>query len=195
MKRSAVVVLPKVVLSIVILATAGVAAQRSKPKATPRSGGAPPAMPSDKVSGVNVQIDSASAGPRQVEDRTERAIVRDYGNAWATLARALEQNRTDGLPLSFVGDAQKQLAQRIQRQRQNGLHTRYVDRGHKVEAIFYSPEGSAMQLRDTANVEIQLLDGSKVVHSEQVTLNYLALMTVAEDRWKVRELEAVGNTQ
>jgi hypothetical protein len=190
MKRSV-----PIALSIVVLATAGLAAQRSKPKPAPRSGGAPPAMASDKGSGVNVQLETANAGPRQVEDRTERAIVRDYGTAWATLARALEQNRTDGLPLSFVGDAQKQIAQRVQHQRQNGLHTRYVDRGHKVEAVFYSPEGSAMQLRDTANLEIQLLDGSKVVHSEQVTLNYLALMTVAEDRWKVRELEAVPNSQ
>jgi hypothetical protein len=191
MKRGATIV----IAVAFVLATAGLYAQRSRSKATPKSGGSLPAMASDKVSGVNVQLDTANAGPRQVEDRTERAIVRDYGTAWATLAKALEQNRTDALPLSFVGDAQKQIARRIQQQRQNGLATRYVDRGHKVEAIFYSPEGSAMQLRDIANLEVQLLDGSKVVHSEQVTLNYLALMTVAEDRWKVRELEAVPNTQ
>ena len=65
-----------------------------------------------------------------------------------------------------------------------------MDRGHKLEAIFYSPEGSAMQLRDTAKLEIEYLDGDTVVGREQVTAHYLALMTVAEDRWKVRLLQA-----
>jgi hypothetical protein len=53
-------------------------------------------------------------------------------------------------------------------------------------------EGSAMELRDTAQVEIQLLDGSKVVHSEQATVNYVALLTPTENSWKVRMLEAEG---
>src|SRR5438445_4275664 len=56
--------------------------------------------------GVNVQLDSSAAAPRQVEDITEKAIVRDYGNAWSALARALEQNRTDLLGASFTGVAQ-----------------------------------------------------------------------------------------
>jgi hypothetical protein len=30
-----------------------------------------------------------------------------------------------------------------------------------------------------------------VIHSQPVTQNYIALMTVTEDRWKVRMLEAV----
>ena len=30
--------------------------------------------------------------------------------------------------------------------------------------MFYSPEGSAMELHDTAQLQIQLLDGDKVVH-------------------------------
>jgi hypothetical protein len=61
-----------------------------------------------------------------------------------------------------------------------------------VQVVFYSVEGSAMELRDTAQVEIQLLDGSKVVHSEQATVNYVALLTPTENSWKVRMLEAEG---
>ena len=80
---------------------------------------------------------------------------------------------------------------RLEGQQKNGLRTRLIDRGHKLEAVFYSPEGSAMQLRDTAQLEIQVLNGGQVIHSEQTTLHYIALMTTAEDRWKVRLLEEV----
>jgi hypothetical protein len=48
-----------------------------------------------------------------------------------------------------------------------------------------------MLVHDTAQMEIQLLDGSNVVHSEQVNLHYLALLTPAENSWKVRVLESV----
>ena len=66
-----------------------------------------------------------------------------------------------------------------------------VDKGHHVKAIFYSPEGSAMELHDTAELQIQVLDGDKVLHSEDVTMHYVALLTAAENSWKVRVLEAV----
>ena len=66
-----------------------------------------------------------------------------------------------------------------------------MDHGHKVEAVFYSYDGSALQLKDTASVEIQLLDGDKVVASQLGTIYYMVLMTPAENSWKVRDLEAV----
>jgi hypothetical protein len=92
---------------------------------------------------------------------------------------------------SFVGIARDRLAAEVAAQSKGGLRTRYIDRGHRVQAVFYSPEGSAMQLRDVAQYEIDVLDGGDVVAKQNVTVNYLALMTVAEDRWKVRVLEAV----
>ena len=79
--------------------------------------------------------------------------------------------------------------QRIEGQRASNLKVRIVDHGHKLDAIFYSPEGSALQVRDTAQLEIEYLNGNSVVHREQVTQKYLALLTVGEDRWKVRVLE------
>ncbi|HZU23670.1 MAG TPA: hypothetical protein VE998_12630 [Terriglobales bacterium] len=142
------------------------------------------------VSGApRVTLDVSSTAPRQVEDTTERAIVRDYGRAWHDMADALAQNRADLLPASFVGIAQQKLADRIAAQQKSGLETRIVDHGHNVQAIFYSPEGSAMELHDTAQLEIQVLDGSSVVNTQTVTARYTALMTVAEDRWKVRVLQ------
>ena len=56
----------------------------------------------------------------------------------------------------------------------------------------FSVDGSSMQIRDTAQLEIQLLDGDKVVSSETATINYVALLTPAENGWRVRVLEAVS---
>jgi hypothetical protein len=142
-------------------------------------------------SSISVELNASGAQPRQVEDVTEKAITRDYANAWKIMETALSENRTDQLNAGFAGVAQDKLEKRIEGQRASNLKTRIIDRGHKLEAIFYSPEGSALQVRDTAQLEIEYLNGNSVVHREQVTQKYLALLTVGEDRWKVRVLEEV----
>ena len=137
-----------------------------------------------------VDVNVGSAGPRQVEDTTEKALERDYARAWSSMETALAENRAELLDADFVGVALDALKERVNQQQQNGLRTRYIDRGHKLQAIFYSPEGSAVQLADTVQVEVQFLDGDKVLHSEQRTENYTVVMTAAENRWKVRVLQA-----
>ncbi len=139
----------------------------------------------------SVSLDVESAAPRQVEDTTQKAVARDYAAAWQSLADALEQNRPDLLAANFVGTADHTLQETIQQQQRAGLHRRYVDRGHKVQAILYSTEGSAMELRDTAQLEVQWLDGDKVISSQDFTAHYVVLMTAAENSWKVRVLQEV----
>ena len=153
-----------------------------------------PRQNSDRVLAAGhpeVTLNTQSSTPRQVEDTTQRAIARDYAAAWQALAEALEQNRPDLLAANFVGTAHEKLAQTIVQQKKAGLRQRYVDKGHHVNAVFYSPEGSAMELRDTAELQIQVLDGDKVLHSEDVSVHYVVLLTAAENSWKVRVLEAV----
>jgi hypothetical protein len=140
---------------------------------------------------VSVQLNSAAVAPREMEDNTEKAVVRDYTRAWESLATALSENNSAALANDFIGQAQDQLRQRVSDQQKSGLHTRYIDHGHNVQAVFYSQDGSAMQLRDTARLEVQLLDGDKVVHSDQFTQSYLVVMTTGENRWKVRVLQAL----
>ncbi len=140
---------------------------------------------------VQVQLAVDNTQPRQVEDATQAAVVRDYKEAWKNLATAMEGNRPDVLGASFVGFAQDKLNEAIDAQKKSGLHRRYVDHGHKLEAVFYSYDGSALQLKDTANVDVELLDGNKVVAREPSTIHYVVLMTPAENSWKVRDLEAV----
>lgn len=140
---------------------------------------------------VQVKLDATNIQPRQLEQSTGEALVREYSKAWSTLAAAIEQNRADLLNESFVGTAHDKFASQIDWQKKNGLSVRYVDHGHNVQALFYSPEGSAVELRDTAQVETQILDGGKVVSSQTETRHYVGIMTVADDRWKVRVLESV----
>ncbi len=140
---------------------------------------------------VQVRLDASNIQPRPLEQLTGQAIVKKYSQAWKDMETALAENRPGALDESFVGYAHDKLVAQIKEQQKNGLSTRYVDHGHQVEATFYSPEGSAVQLRDTAQFEIQLLDGGKVVSSQNVTRKYVAVVTVVEDTWKVRVLEGV----
>lgn len=138
-----------------------------------------------------VQFDTSHIGPRQMEDVTGRHIPRDWGLAWQTMASAFAQNRPELLGRYFTGFAQQKLAAAIAAQQKAGLRTRYIDHGHQLAAYFYSPDGGAIELHDTADLEIQVLDGNNLVHSERVTLHYIGLMTPAADHWEVRLLEAV----
>ena len=138
-----------------------------------------------------VTIDSSGAQPRQVEDTTVTAVQRDYGRAWHMLETAIEENQAALLDSAFTGVAREKLSQAIADQQKNGLKRRYVDHGHQVRVVFYSIDGSAIQVQDAANLEIQMLDGNKVVHSEHTTVRYLALLTPAENSWKVRVIESV----
>jgi hypothetical protein len=140
-----------------------------------------------------IQLNVDNVAPRQVDDNVQQAIVRDYGAAWQSLGSALANNNAGALKDDFIGFALDRLTQRVKDQQQAGLRTRIVDRGHKVEAMFYSTDGSAIELRDTVILETQILDGDTVLHSDRAQVQYFAVMTGAEDRWKVRVLESAND--
>jgi hypothetical protein len=137
-----------------------------------------------------VQLTVKNAQPREVEEVTQNAIQRDYTAAWQAIGTALANNALKPLNDNFSGFALEKLTQRVKDQKQQGLTTRIIDHGHKVDAIFYSPDGSAIELKDTASIETQVLEGGKIIHSDQAQIHYYAVMTGAEDRWKVRVLES-----
>ncbi len=47
-----------------------------------------------------------------------------------------------------------------------------------------------MELRDTASIETQILEGNTVIHTDRAQIVYYVVMTGAEDHWKVRVLES-----
>jgi hypothetical protein len=134
-----------------------------------------------------VELNAENVGPRAIEELTSKTITRDYANAWKSMAEALDKNRPDLLDGYFTGFAKDKLTQLIAQQKQTGVHIHYDDRGHKLDALFYSPSGDAMQLRDRAQLEIEVLDSGKVIHDEQANMQYLVLMTPGADRWLVRD--------
>jgi hypothetical protein len=140
---------------------------------------------------VNVQTNFKKAGPRQVEPLTGQSILRDYRLAWTSMAQAFASSTADPLEGPFAGEAKKQLAEVAIQQQQSGLSQRYLDQKHHVDAVFYAPEGDVMELHDTAEYQVQILAGGKVIHDEHVVRHYIVLMTPAADRWVVRHLQAV----
>jgi hypothetical protein len=132
---------------------------------------------------------TASRGPRDLEDLTRQKIVHDYAAAWKTLTTGLEQNRSELLNDYFTGFAKHEFTRTITEQAGTGIHRHYIDHGHKLEALFYSPDGGVMQLQDNVEYEVQIFDGDRLIRSETVTARFLVLMTPAADRWMVRLLQ------
>src|SRR5437763_12809961 len=142
-----------------------------------------------------VQLNADNLSPRPIEDLTAKSIPRDYALAWQTLAQALTDNKAGLLDAYFTGLAKQDFAQRINSQIKSGLQTRYADRGHRLEALFYSPAGDVMELRDHAQFDMQVLDAGKVIYEEPVNTDFIVLMTPGADRWLVRQLQATNGAK
>ena len=138
-----------------------------------------------------VVLNTSKVGPRSVESLTERAILRDFRFAWMNLNQALESSSAEPLSGLFAGTAGAWLNDAVASQRRSGLSSRYLNQSHKLEAVFYSPEGDMIELHDTADYQLQIFDGSKVIHDEHVAVHYVVLMTPGADRWVIRQLQAV----
>jgi hypothetical protein len=139
----------------------------------------------------HVEFNADNIAPREIEDLTSQSVPRDYGFAWQTMEQALDENRPALLDGYFTGVAKQDFKDRVNAQIKSGLRTHYEDRGHKLEAIFYAPAGDAMELRDHAQVDVQILDGSKVIYEEPLSVEYIVLMTPGADRWLVRQMQAL----
>lgn len=138
-----------------------------------------------------ITLNVSKATPRAVEALTQRALVRDYGFAWQNLAQALATNSSASLNGLFVGNADTWLKDKVDSQRRSGLSSRYSNQTHRVDAVFYAPEGDVIELHDTAEYDYQIMDGGKSIHSEHAVVHYVVLMTPGADRWVVRQIQSV----
>jgi hypothetical protein len=133
-----------------------------------------------RVEQTNVQ------GPRALKDETREAVIRDYLEAWQSLATALEQNRPALLNRDFIGTAKEKLTDTIGDQVTSGISTRYVAPNHDLQIVFYSPEGLSVQLIDTVSYEVQIFDHGKLQSTQNAHARYVVVMTPSEVRWRVR---------
>jgi hypothetical protein len=137
-----------------------------------------------------VRVDAGAVGPRSLEAQTRAAVVRDYLQAWKNMSGALQDNRIDLLDPSFVGVAAEKLADAVRSQQELGMKTRYRDLSHDLKIVFYSPEGLSVQLLDTVEYEVQIVDHDQVQAAQHVRARYVAVLTPTEVRWKVRVFQA-----
>jgi hypothetical protein len=138
-----------------------------------------------------VTLNASKTGPRTLEALTQRAVVRDYKFAWANLDSAFESSSATPLNSLFAGTASSSLRSAVDGQHRSGISSRYLNQNHKLEAVFYSPEGDMIELHDTAEYDLQIRDGGKTIHNEHAIVHYVVLMTPGADRWVIRQLEAV----
>jgi len=125
-------------------------------------------------------------GPRALQEQTQSAVIRDYLRAWKTMDSALDRNDPGVLDRDFVGTARDKLADAVQQQTAAGIHTHYQDKSHDIQIVFYSPEGLSIELTDTVQYDVQVLDHDRVQTTQQVSARYIVVLTPAEVRWRVR---------
>ena len=131
-------------------------------------------------------------GPRALNDQTREGVVRDYLQAWQSVSAALQQNRPELLDRDFVGTAKDKLTDTIHDQVTTGISTRYLDRSHDLQIVFYSPEGLSVQLVDNVEYEVQVFDHGKIQTTQTAHARYVVVMTPAEVRWRVRLFQGVS---
>jgi hypothetical protein len=129
-------------------------------------------------------------GPRTLPEQTGKAAIRDYLKSWQNMSAALDQNRADLLDQSFIGTARDKLTETIQQQTALGMHTRYEDRAHDIQIVFYSPEGLSIELTDDVEYDLQIIDNNRVKTTQHLSARYVIVLTPAEVRWRVRVFQA-----
>jgi hypothetical protein len=130
-------------------------------------------------------------GPRPLSDQSKAAVIRDYLQAWQGFHAALEQNRPELLDADFVGTAKDKLSDTVQLQRKFGIQTRYQDRSHDLQIVFYSPDGMSIELTDKVVFDVQVVDQGKVITTQRESARYLVVLTPAEVRWRVRVFQSI----
>lgn len=130
--------------------------------------------------------------PRPLETQTADSVVRDYLESWKSFKSAFEQNRPGLLTADFVGAALDRLKATIAEQAAAGITTRYVDQSHDIQIVFYSPDGLSVQLVDKVLYQEQVIKDGKVLASQPIHARYIAVLTPAAARWRVRMFQAAS---
>lgn len=129
-------------------------------------------------------------GPRELKNETAEAVVRDYLQSWQDMRAAFGQNRADLLRPDFVGTAADKLAATIRQQAAIGIQTHYRDLSHDIQIVLYTPEGLSVQLIDNVVYDEQIVEQGKILTTQRIHARYIAVLTPAELRWRVRLFQA-----
>jgi len=149
------------------------------------------ASPAQESAKPKLRVENADAvGPRPLEKETSDKVARFYLDAWKSLHTAFAENRPEALDNSFTGIAREKLATAIRDQQALGIKTSYHDQSHDLKFAFYSSEGLSVQVLDTVDYDLQVVDHGQVVGLRHIRSCYVAVLTPTEVRWKVRVFQA-----
>jgi hypothetical protein len=129
-------------------------------------------------------------GPRQLQEQTANSVIQDYLDSWKSMSDALDKNQATLLDRDFVGSAKEKLAATIKEQVSAGVNSRYSDRSHDLQILFYSPEGLSIELADTVEYDVEMFDHGKSIGTQQARVRYIVVLTPTEVRWRVRIFQA-----
>lgn len=137
-----------------------------------------------------VQVTPANVhGSRPLESTTERAVIRDYLQAWKGLQSSLSNNDPYALRDDFTGNALAVLTRTVKQQHDLGISTLYGNLSHRIQIIFYSPNGLSIQMIDTVSYHEKILQKGKPVGAGTLTTRYIVVLTPTATRWMVRLLQ------
>jgi hypothetical protein len=125
-----------------------------------------------------------------MRDQTATAAIQNYLDAWRSVKTAFEQNRAGLLDQDFIGTAKDKLSETIRQQSALGIRTSYQDRAHDIQIVFYSPEGLSLELKDSVDYDVQVLDHDQAATTQHLKATYIVVMTPTETRWRVRVFQA-----
>lgn len=132
----------------------------------------------------------APGGSCQIAASTQASVIRNYLQAWQSMAIAFAEDSPAGLDTDFVGIAKERLADAIKQQHEIGLRATYHDHAHDLRLFFCSPEGMSVELVDTVDYELRIQDHNQTQAPQHVHARYVAVLTPTETRWKVRIFQA-----
>lgn len=131
-------------------------------------------------------------GPRELQQQTADAVVRDYLESWQSMDKALGRNSAAALEPDFSGDALAKLTKTVEQQARNGIRSQYSDQSHDIQVVFYSPEGLSVELTDKVEYDVKIYDHDKLQTTQHVSTRYVVVLTPSEVRWRVRVFQAVS---
>lgn len=130
-------------------------------------------------------------GPRLLQAQTRESVMRDYLRSWQSVSLAFDHNSPEMLDQDFVGTAKEKLAGTIESQKRIGIHTRYLDHSHRLQIVFYSPDGQSLELTDRVDYDLQMIDRNATNTTQHMSAMYIVILTPTETRWRVRVFQAV----
>lgn len=123
--------------------------------------------------------------PREMEPATRVALTEAWTSAFGRVDQALVTASTHDLVTSFSGNALQQVTTGVEAA--DGLR-RQVPVAHDLEVVFYSADGSIVELVDHGLELVRVLAHDETIVVEEHDETWAAVLLLRDGRWRVEQL-------